>query len=76
MSSKNQLMVNSRGLIIHKTANKKGRRHDYYIYNKNNHSAILKQVVTVVDLGYQGMEKDYSDQLSTFPCKKRNQEEL
>src|SRR4051812_32532215 len=31
-----QLMVNNRGFIIHKTANKKGRRHDYEIYKENH----------------------------------------
>jgi hypothetical protein len=45
----------------------------YSIYKKN-HPIISKQVVTVVDLGYLGMEKDFSDQLSALPCKKkRNQ---
>ena len=29
---KNQLVVNNRGLIIHKTSKKKGKRHDY-IFN-------------------------------------------
>ncbi len=72
---KNQLVVNNRGLIIHKTGHKKGRRHDYDIY-KNNHPVTPKQVVIVADLGYQGMEKDYPDQLSALPCKKRYQEEL
>ncbi len=72
---KNQLVVNNRGLIIHKMGHKKGRKHDYDIY-KNNHPVIPKQVVTVADLGYQGMEKDYPDQLSSLPCKKRYQEEL
>ena len=28
---KNQLVVNNRGYILHKTKHKKGRRHDYYI---------------------------------------------
>ena len=32
---KAQLMVNNPGIIIHKTANKKGCRHDYDIYKKN-----------------------------------------
>ena len=32
---KAQLMVNNSGIIIHKTANKKGCRHDYDIYKKN-----------------------------------------
>src|SRR5438067_9996065 len=33
---KTQFMVNSEGLILHKTGYKKGRRHDYDIY-KHNH---------------------------------------
>jgi len=55
-------MVNHRGFIIHKTANKKGRRHDYDIY-KENHPLTPKQVVNVVDLGYLGIEKDFPQQL-------------
>ena len=73
---KNQLTVNKDGFIIHKAAHKKGRRHDYDVYKKN-HPIIPKQVVTVVDLGYLGMEKDFPDQLSALPYKKkRNQQEL
>ena len=44
-------MVNNRGIIIHKTANKKGCRHDYSIYKKN-HPVTPKDVVNVFDLGY------------------------
>ena len=52
---------------------KKRRKRDYDIY-KNNHSLTPKQVVTVSDLGYLGLEKDYPDQLSALPCKKKYQE--
>ncbi len=48
------------------------------IYKKDN-LAIPKQVVTVVDLGYRDIEKNYPKQLSStaLPCKKkRNQKEL
>ena len=57
-------MVNNCGFIIHKTANKKGRRqYDYDIYKKN-HPLVPKQVVNVFDLGYLGgIEKDYPEQL-------------
>ncbi len=72
---KTQLMVNNQGFIMHKVGHKKGRRHDYDIY-KNNHPIIPKQVVTIADLGYKGMEKDYPDRLCTLPCKKRYQERL
>jgi len=71
---KNQIMVNNRGYILHKIAHKKGKRHDYDIY-KENHPVIPKQVVTVFDLGYLGIEKDFPNQLSSLPKrKKRNQE--
>jgi hypothetical protein len=46
-----QLMVNNHGIIIHKLDYKKGERHDYDIYKKDN-PVTPKQVVTVVDLGY------------------------
>ena len=47
-------MLDNLGIIIHKTAHKKGRRHDYYIY-KNNHPLVPKDVVNVFDLGYLGV---------------------
>ena len=47
----------------------------YSIY-KNNHPIIPKQVVNVVDLGFLGVEKDYPEQLSALPYKKRYQEDL
>ncbi len=66
-------MVNNHGYILHKVAHKKGKRHDYNVYKKN-HPVIPKQVVTVVDLGYLGIEKDFPSRLSALPCKKkRNQ---
>ena len=72
---KTQLMVNNHGLIIHKLGYKKGRRHDYDIY-KENHPVTPKQVVTIFDLGYLGIEKDFPEQQSSLPKrKKRNQEE-
>jgi len=73
---KNQFMVNNHGYILHKTDHKRGRRHDYDVYKKN-HPITPKQVLNVVDLGYLGIEKDFPQQLSALPCKKkRNQEEL
>ena len=73
---KTQLMVNNKGLIIHKTGHKKGRRHDYDIYKKN-HPVTPKDVVSVFDLGYLGVGKDFPDQKSSTPDrKKRNLKEL
>ncbi len=69
-------MVNNRGHILHKIRHKKGQKHDYYIYKKN-HPVTPKQVVNVVDLGYLGIEKDFPEQKSSLPFKrKRNQEDL
>jgi len=72
---KTQLMVNNHGIIIHKTDHKKGRRHDYDIY-KENHPIIPKQVVSVFDLGYLGVEKDFPQQLSTLPYRKKRNLDL
>jgi hypothetical protein len=73
---KNQLMVNNRGYILHKIRHKKGRKHDYDIY-KSNHLVTPKEVVNVYDLGYLGVEKDFPEQLSALPYrKKRNQQDL
>ncbi len=72
---KNQITVNNRGYILHKVGYKKGRKHDYDIY-KNNHPDIPKQVIIVVDLGYLGIEKDFPEQLSALPYKKKRNQEL
>jgi DDE superfamily endonuclease/Helix-turn-helix of DDE superfamily endonuclease len=72
---KNQIMVNNRGYILHKVAHKKGKRHDYDVYKKN-HPVAPKEVVTVVDLGYIGIEKDFPEQLSALPCKKKRNLDL
>ncbi|MDQ6723219.1 MAG: transposase family protein, partial [Thermoproteota archaeon] len=72
---KTQLMVNNKGFIIHKTEHKKGHRHDYNIYRENRPVA-PSQIVNVADLGYLGVEKDYPEQLSAIPCKKKRNQEL
>ncbi len=68
-------MVNNRGYIIHKIRYKKGRKHDYNIY-KRNHPDIYKQVVTVFDLGYLGVETDFPEQLFALPYKKKRNQDL
>ncbi len=67
---KNKITVNNHGYILHKVGYKKGRKHDYNVYKKN-HPVIPKQVVTVVDLGYLGVETDFPEQLSALPYKKK-----
>jgi|SRR6185437_1727218 len=70
---KTQIMINKDGYILHKVGYKKGRKHDYEVYKKN-HPIIPKEVLNVFDLEYLGVEKDYPEQLSALPYKKkRNQ---
>jgi hypothetical protein len=57
-----------------KYAIKKEENMTIYSIYKKNHPVIPKQVVTVVDLGYLGVETDFPEQLSALPYKKkRNQ---
>lgn len=72
---KTQIVVNSQGLIIHKTGHKKGRRHDYDIYKKD-HPLTPKKVVNVFDLGYLGVERDFPDLKSSMPNRKRRKQDL
>ncbi len=74
---KNLYMTNKYGLLIYKTKHKQvGRKHDYNIYKKN-HPDTPKEVDNVLDLGFLGVEKDYPEQRSVLPIKKkRNQNEL
>lgn len=72
---KTQLMVNNKGLIIHKTGHKKGHRHDYGIHKKN-HPVTPKQVVSVFDLGCLGVGRDHPEQLSSLPYKKKKDQGL
>ena len=54
---------------------KKGRKHDYDIY-KEEHPVTPKEVVNIFDLGYLGVEKDFSEQLSSIPIRKKKNVEL
>ena len=54
---KTQYMVNSEGVILHKTCHNRGRIHDYEIF-KNKHPTTPLQVENILDLGYLGV-KDY-----------------
>jgi hypothetical protein len=67
---KTQLMVNNQGIVIHKLRYKKGRKHDYDIYKKN-HPITHQEVVNVFDLGYLGVEKDFPEQKSAIPNRKK-----
>jgi hypothetical protein len=55
---KTQYMVNSEGIILHKTGHDHGRIHDYEIF-KNKHPTTPLQVKNVLDLGYMGVQNDF-----------------
>jgi DDE superfamily endonuclease len=67
---KTQFMVNSEGLILHKTDHRKGRKHDYNVY-KNNHPITPVQVENVFDLGYFGVQNDFPTVKSVLPVRKK-----
>ena len=73
---KTQYMVNSEGLILHKTGHDRGRIHDYEIF-KNKHPMIPLQVENVFDLGYMGVQNDFPTVKSVLPFRKnRKKSEL
>ena len=73
---KNLYTTNQKGLLIYKTKHKqRGRRHDYRIYKKN-HPDLPKDVMSMYDLGFLGVEKDFPEQLSFLPIKKEKGCEL
>ena len=66
-----QLMVNNHGYIIHRTKHKQvGKKHDYSIY-KTNHPVIPKDVEGIYDLGFLGVHKDFPEQKSSLPIRKK-----
>jgi hypothetical protein len=68
---KNLYMINNEEIILYKTKHKQvGRRHDYKIYKKN-HPDTPKDVESIVDLGFLGVEKDYPEKISSLPIKKK-----
>ena len=75
-SVKTQIMVSNQGVIIHNSSHKKGHRHDYDIYKKN-YPLTPKQVITVFDPGYLGVDREFPGQKSSIPNrKKRSQKEV
>jgi DDE superfamily endonuclease len=68
-------MVNSEGLILHKTEHEKGRKHDYDIF-KNKHPTTPLQVENVFDLGYMGVQNDFPTVKSVLPFRKKRKSEL
>ena len=73
---KTQLMVNTEGLILHKTGHRNGRKHDYDIYKHNHPTITPSQVDNIVDLGYLGIEKDFPTVKSVLPIRKKKNTSL
>ncbi len=74
---KNLYMVNKNEIILYKTKQKQvGRKHDYKIYKKKNHPVTPKEVESILDLGFLGVEKDYPEQKSVLSIKKKRNNEL
>lgn len=71
----NQITVNLDGVIIHKSTHSPGSHHDYKIY-KSKHPAFSEDLMVFYDLGYLGIEKDFPDQISILPYKKKKGKEL
>lgn len=72
---KNQITVNQKGEIIHKPPHSPGRKNDYAIL-KIKHPKLPEELMVFYDLGYLGVEKDFPDQTSILPYKKRAGKEL
>ena len=72
---KNQITINLNGEIIHKPPHSPGRRNDYAIL-KIKHPVLSEELMVFYDLGYLGVEKDFPDQTSILPYKKKKRKEL
>jgi hypothetical protein len=66
----NLYTANQNGLIVYKSKHRqRGRKHDYKVY-KDNHPELPEDIERMYDLGFLGVEKDYSQQRSSLPIKK------
>jgi hypothetical protein len=68
---KTQIAVNKDGLIFHKTRHTKGSTHDYALF-KQNHPHLPDNVCLGLDLGYDGIQKDYPEPKCKVPFKRRS----
>ncbi len=67
---KNQITINLKDEIIHKPPHSPGRRNDYTIL-KIKHSALSEDLRIFYDLRYLRIQKDFSNQISILPYKKK-----
>jgi hypothetical protein len=68
---KTQIAVNKEGLILHRSPHARGSRHDYSIFKWRRPS--LPGMVTIgLDLGYDGVQNDYTWLNVLVPFKRRS----
>jgi len=72
---KTQLLVNKKGVILHKTRYEPGSTHDYGLWKKT-HPKVPPNVTMDADLGYFGIQKDFPHLKTHLPIKKRKGEKL
>lgn len=68
---KTQVTVNRDGLIIHKSPHARGGKHDYSIF-RWRHPRLPEEVSLWLDLGYDGLQKDYPMLKVLVPFKRRS----
>jgi hypothetical protein len=68
---KTQITVNKAGLILHKTPHARGSRHDYSLF-KWRCPRLPAEVSLGLDLGYDGVQKDYPEINAMVPFKRRS----
>ncbi len=66
---KTQYVVNADGMIMHRTPHSPGSRHDYSVF-KSKCPKLSRDLKILVDLGYQGIRKDYPELDVLIPYKK------
>ncbi|MDI6917864.1 MAG: transposase [Thermoplasmatales archaeon] len=73
---KTQIMVNKKGVILHKTRYVNGKKHDYTLFKKKPPPPLHPNVEVGMDLGYLGAEKDNPNLKVNIPVKKKKGKEL
>jgi len=68
---KTQITVNAEGLILHRTPHARGSKHDYALF-KWRHPRLPGEVRLGVDLGYDGVQRDYPGFNALVPFKRRS----
>ena len=73
---KNQYTVNLDGQIVHKPPHSPGRPHDYKMFQAKHPTMLPEGLQTFVDLGYEGMARDFPEFNPVLPCKRKGGKRL